>query len=371
MSSVKITELTELLSASSANTILFATDLSVSPNVSHYIRVGTISSLTDYSIANAAFLKANTAYSTGFKANTALVVATIGFDQANAAYNKANSAYIQGSSAFIKANDSFVHANSAFNKANSTTIYATSGYTQANTATINSTLGYNKANDSFVHANSAFNLANTLNSGSTSSLAQSAFNKANTASSDASFAFAKANSAYTIGAAGLAHATGAYNVANTSVQRTGDNITGIVTSITAANNSSNTMIATTRYVDDAVKNAKVNQAVGIKAYAVVTIAGTVATLVRGFNIASVSRVALGRYSITFTTPMSGNEYAVTGAVSTYNTLAQQTAGSKNYDHTINIESTSTSSVVVDTGDPGLGPNNTAHDVYKIWIMVAE
>lgn len=76
MSNIKLTDLTELLSADTANTILYAADLSVSPNVSHYLRVGSISSLTDYSIANAAFLRANTAFSVGYNANLALSVAT-------------------------------------------------------------------------------------------------------------------------------------------------------------------------------------------------------------------------------------------------------------------------------------------------------
>lgn len=76
MSNIKLTELTELVSVSTTNTIIYAADLSVSPNVSHYVRIGSISSLTDYSIANAAFLKANVAFSTGYSANLALSTAT-------------------------------------------------------------------------------------------------------------------------------------------------------------------------------------------------------------------------------------------------------------------------------------------------------
>lgn len=88
MSNIKLTDLTELLSADTANTILYAADLSVSPNVSHYLRVGSISSLTDYSIANAAFLRANTAFSVGYSANLALSIATTANTIAQAAVRR-------------------------------------------------------------------------------------------------------------------------------------------------------------------------------------------------------------------------------------------------------------------------------------------
>lgn len=75
MSNIKLTDLTELTTVSYANTILLATDLAVSPNVSHYVKLGTLTA-TDYATANAAFAKANTAYSVGFNANAALILAT-------------------------------------------------------------------------------------------------------------------------------------------------------------------------------------------------------------------------------------------------------------------------------------------------------
>lgn len=337
--SIKLTELTELLSADVSNTILYAADLSVSPNVSHYIRVGSISSLTDYSIANAAFLKANTAFSVGYNANIALNIANLSFDKGNVAHLQANVATVTGSSAFNRANDATVLAQSGFNRANSSFTHANSAFNLANTTSVSTSSAFNRANsafnaanNSFVHANSAFNLANTLNVTAASSLAQAAFNRA-----------------------------------NNSVLKSGDTISGIVTAPTAANNTSNTMIATTQFVDFAVKNAKISSIPTIKAYAVVSISGSTATLVRGFNIASVSRIGTGVYTVTFSTPMSQTEYSVNGAVSTYN----PGLSAKNYDHIINVDTTTVNSVTVNTSDAKAGSNNTGHDVAKFWISIIE
>jgi hypothetical protein len=69
MSNIKLTSLTELTHASTTNTIFYVADLSVSPNVSHYIKLGTFTS--DENIARSAFVVADLAYA---KANTAVSV---------------------------------------------------------------------------------------------------------------------------------------------------------------------------------------------------------------------------------------------------------------------------------------------------------
>ena len=204
IANIKITELTELLTADTSNTIIFATDLSVSPNVSHFLRIGTISSLTDYSIANGAFLRANVAFSTGYNANTALNTAELAFAKANIAHLQANVATVTGTSAFFQ-------ANTAFNYANTLTL-TSSNFTQAafNAANVAFSTGFN-ANLALITAQAAFIQAN---------VAQPAFNRA-----------------------------------NNSVLKTGDVITGIVTVPTAAPLTSNNMIASTAYVRTAVLNA--------------------------------------------------------------------------------------------------------------------
>lgn len=187
MANIKLTELSELLSVDNANTILYAADLSVSPNVSHYIKVGTIGTLTDYSIANAAFLQANTAFSVGYNANVALNISQQSFSKANTAHNQANVATSTSTSAFNSANSGTVLAQAAFNQANS----------------------------AHIRANSAYNFANTI----PVSLIQASFNRA-----------------------------------NNSVIRTGDDVTGIITTPTAANGTSNNMIATTQFVQSSISS---------------------------------------------------------------------------------------------------------------------
>ena len=318
MSNIKLTQLTELLSVSASNTILMATDLSVSPNVSYYVRVGTLTQ-TDYGLANAAFLKANVAFNTGYSANSALFISGLAFNQANsaysvgtsagdlaqAAYHQANTDLTIASLAFNQANLDFIHANSAYNLANNTAVLSQSAYNQANTDFIHANsaynlantilsnssslnlaqAAYNQANTDFIHANSAFNKANssyiTFSSGfnvannaalgviSGTALAQAAFNKANTdfdvaqaaynqantaslnnGTTLAQAAFDKANSTFVYSTAGFMQANSAYSLATGAVMRAGDTITGIVMAPTAANGTSNSMIATTQFVNN-------------------------------------------------------------------------------------------------------------------------
>jgi hypothetical protein len=229
MANIKITELSELLTVNQSNTILYAADLSVSPNVSHFLRVGTISSLTDYSIANAAFVKANTALSVGFNANTALNISNLGFAKANAAHIQSNTATAISTSAYNSSNNVSITAQLAYNRGNTAFNHAQASFNLANTTTVNTSSSFNRANAAFSHASSSFNLANTINLTPVTVLSQSAFNRANNA-----------------------------------VAKSGDTITGIITSPTAANNTSNTMLATTQFVQNAISSRPVpNLNIGI------------------------------------------------------------------------------------------------------------
>jgi hypothetical protein len=219
MANIKLTELSELISVDNSNTIIYAADLSVSPNVSHYLRIGSISSLTDYSIANAAFLRANTAFSVGFNANNALNIANLGFDKANVSNIQANTATDIATSAFIKANDSTILAQSGFNTGNTAFVHANASFILANTTSITTSSAFSRANLAFSHATAAYNYANTLNVNASTILAQLAYNRA-----------------------------------NNSVFRGGDFITGVINAPTAANNTSNTMLSTTQFVQNAISS---------------------------------------------------------------------------------------------------------------------
>ena len=370
MANIKLTELSELTTSNNTNTIFYVADLSVSPNVSHYIRLGTFTSdnaiaYLAFSHANAAFLRANTALEVGWNANIAFNQANSAYNQANATFNQANTAASFANGAFARANLAASFANGAFSAANNslaidntqnTNISSAQSFANGAFSRANSSYGF--ANLAYNHANSAYDFANTISGSGAFDRANAAFRQANNSFNVTNVAFNTANSA-------ASFANGAFTRANNSVLKTGDTITGIVTAPTAANNSSNTMLATTRYVDNAVKNA-ITPGV-IKAYATVAISGSVASLVRGFNISSVSRLAKGRYQINFTTLMSTSSYVVTGAVSSQN----MSGGGLNYDHTINIEATTTSAVIVNTGDPGAEGNNVGHDPARIWIMIVE
>jgi len=334
MSAIKLTELTELVSVDNENTIIFVTDLSVSPNVSKYVKVGSLTQ-TDYTIANAAFLRANVAFSTGYSANSALVISNLSYNQSNISFIQANSAYIHANAAFNHANASFARTNSAFNHANS-------GYSHANSA-------FNHANASFARTNSAFNHAN---SGYTH--ANAAFGVANTSGSTSQFSYNHANSAFIR--------------ANNSVLKAGDTITGIVAAPTAANGTSNTMIATTQFVNNSITNAKLSGVPEVKAYAIISDNGTIATLVKGKNIDSISRTGTGRYLINITPgTFSDANFLIMPAVSTFN----PSSTGRNFDHVINIGNVTSNSVEIDTGDARSGSNNTPHNVSKIWITMVE
>ena len=307
MANIKLTELTELLTVNNSNTILYAADLSVSPNVSHFLRVGSISSLSDYTIANAAFLKANTAYNVGYNANTALNVANLAYLRGNVAFNQANSATVLAQSSFNKANDSTVLAQSSFNKANSTSLHANSAYNLANSSSSSITASFNRANAAFIQANSAFDKANSISLVSVTATAQASFNKANNA-----------------------------------VMKAGDAITGIVTAPTAANATSNTMLATTQFVQNSIslipnlalgvgqswQDVKLLRASGIsytnntgKPIMVMVSAirvnssSSMTVVVNGVTIVSpdASGVWYGSYDLSFVVP-AGHTYSVTGSI---------------------------------------------------------
>ena len=287
MANIKLTELSELTTANNQNTIFYVADLSVSPNISHYIRLGHFTSdngiaYIAYAEANDAFLRANTALSVGWNANIAYNQANSAYSFSNTGYTQANNAGSFANSAYIKANSAGSFANGAFARANSSYDYANTSYTQANNAasfangaftkansaasfangafvTANSAASF--ANGSFDRANSAYAYANTL---ALSNISTIVFNRANSAYDHANGSFDRANAAFqqannsfnvtnvSFGVANSAasFANGAFTKANTSVIKTGDGITGVITSPTAANGTSNSMIATTQFVNN-------------------------------------------------------------------------------------------------------------------------
>lgn len=306
MANIKLTELSELLSVDVANTILYAANLSVSPNVSHYLRVGSISSLTDYSIANAAFVKANTAFSVGFNANSALNISNLSFAKGNVAHLQANTATVIGSSSFNAANSASSLAQLAFNRGNTAFTHANSSYNLANTTTITTTSSFNRANSALAHATAAFNYANTLIITPTTVLAQAAFNKANNA-----------------------------------VMKDGDNITGIITAPTAALATSNTMLATTQFVRNEIAEFS-----NIRGF--ISFDPTNGAVFSSRNL-SVSRFGIGSYNITLDPSIrtgNSNYAAMVGAVDSGSLQSSSFGAGTMSVQTIGIESYTSSSFVV-------------------------
>jgi hypothetical protein len=230
MANIKISELSELTTIHNSNTIFLVTDLTTGNT--KFLRLGTFTPGVqyDYTRAQLAFDRANTAFSVGYSANQAFVKAnTVGvtagfaFDKANTGFNKANTVGVTTDSAFNKANTVGATTDASFNKANTVGVTAASAFDKANT-------GFNKANTVGDLASAGFDKANTVGTSTTA-----AFNKANTADTTASAAF---------------------NRANTSLVASGDTITGVITAPTAANNTSNTMLATTQFVNNQISERK-------------------------------------------------------------------------------------------------------------------
>lgn len=237
--SIKLTDLTELLSASGSNTILYCADLSVSPNVSHYIRVQNIQTLVDYTIANAAFARANTAYSVGFNANTALNISAVAFDQANAAYGRANTAVSIG----FNANTALVDAAAAFLRANAAFAHATSGFNHANAS-------FTRANSATITAQASFDTANTKLTKTGDTIAGIVL--APTATPATTSNTMLATTAFVQNA--ITSAIGSTVSGFQYVLKTGDAISGVVTAPTADVLTSNTMLATTAFVQNVITN---------------------------------------------------------------------------------------------------------------------
>lgn len=367
MSTIRITDLTELTTIDAGNVFIYGANTAAS-NTSYKIRLNSVSSLTDYSIANAAFLRANVAYSTGFNANVAVLQSGLAYTQANSGFTQANIAYNHAVAGYNYANSVYIHANSAYTLANSSLVYSTAGFNRANAGFSHASSAFDNSNSSFTQANSAFNRANTgvTISGLAFTHANSAFDKANSASDHATAAFNKANTESVTAVAAFNQANAAFNKANTAVLKAGDTITGVVLAPTAANNTSNTMLATTSFVQNSITQRMTGYPI-VKAYVIFSVSGSTVTILRSYNVSTVARLATGRYMATYTNALSNAEYPIAAVVSTYNSGG---GGGQNGDHTVNIESTSTTNIVVNTADPGLG-NNTDHDVWKVWITVFE
>jgi hypothetical protein len=230
MANIKLSELTELTTANNQNTIFYVADLSVSPNVSHYIRLGHFTS--DNAIAYNAFTQANLAFT---KANTATSIGWV----ANIAYNQSNSVYAFANTGYTQANNAASFANSAY-------AYANTGYLQANNAASFANGAFVKANSAGLFSNGAFIAAN-----SSAIFANAAFDKANSAGSFSNSAFLTANSA-------ASFANGAFTKANTAVLRAGDTMTGALNVPTSANSTYDTTVATTAFVQNELRNNRLS-----------------------------------------------------------------------------------------------------------------
>jgi hypothetical protein len=243
--------------------------------------------------ANAAYLQANTARTTGndayAQANTARDTANGAYAQANGAYSQANGAYAQANGAYSQANGAFAQANGAYSQANG-------AYAQANTS----------ANTVRVYANSAGELSNKfLNFINTASIqvsvidnadgnanisfsttgaavadayaqanaaygqANAAYGQANTGYGQANAAYGQANAAYGQANAAYSQANAAYDEANTKVETI---VTGLGlsnTEVTTANVktvtitpniASTTVIGVTKLVDSITSTDTANAA---------------------------------------------------------------------------------------------------------------
>ena len=230
MANIKLTELSELITANNENTIFYVADLSVSPNVSHYIRLGHFTSdnaiaYYAYQTANDAYSRANVAYSVGYVAN-------IAFNQANSVYDYSNSAYAFANTGYTQANNAASFANGAFTKANSAGSFSNGAFVTANSAA-------SFANGAFVTANSAASFAN------------GAFTKANSAGSFSNGAFVTANSA-------ASFANGAFVTANNAVIRSGDTMSGTLNVPTPANGTYSTAAATAAMIQNELRNMRLS-----------------------------------------------------------------------------------------------------------------
>jgi hypothetical protein len=237
--------------------------------------------------ANAAYLQANTARTTGndayAQANTARDTANGAYAQANGAYSQANGAYAQANGAYSQANGAFAQANGAYSQANG-------AYAQANTS----------ANTVRVYANSAGELSNKfLNFINTASIqvsvidnadgnanisfsttgaavadayaqanaaygqANAAYGQANTGYGQANAAYGQANAAYGQANAAYSQANAAYNTANSKVDtliqlgaiQIGSGQTKLVDSITSTDTANAATANSVKWIND-VKVAK-------------------------------------------------------------------------------------------------------------------
>lgn len=134
-----------------------------------------------------------------FQDGTSQNTAAAPFAYANAAFLKANSAYGSQNTTGTYANASFTKANAAFGAANSAGVYANTAADTAATAVINAATADSKATTAGNYANSAFLKANTP-----SHVANSAALYGNGAFTQANSAFTKANNA-------LANTSGTFN----------------------------------------------------------------------------------------------------------------------------------------------------------------
>jgi len=138
--------------------------------------------------ANGAFERANSAFG---QSNAVYVLA-------DNAYGHANLTYDITQAAFARANNAGVFANGAFAKSNTTNILATSAFDYANSVGILTTSAYGQANTTNILATAAYGKANSAGDVADTALATGllAYGQANTATTDAGNAYTLANNAY-------------------------------------------------------------------------------------------------------------------------------------------------------------------------------
>jgi hypothetical protein len=169
--------------------------------------------------------------------NAALFIAQTAFGAANAAgsseavasiFNVANAAFVKGNSAHFTANAAFDKANSANILAFDTSVITTASFAKGNAAHLTANAAYVAANGAFLQGNSAFGAANGafLQGNSAFGAANASFNAANGAFITANNALPKAGGTITgdLVIQGNATFSGTVTYANTQTLLIGDNI---------------------------------------------------------------------------------------------------------------------------------------------------
>ena len=162
-------------------------------------------------------------------------------DYANASYSQANTATNNAASASLYANTGITLAQAAFDKANSDLVIENASFDHANSAYDQANTATNNAASASLYANTGITLAQSAfdKANSDSLFGNAAFDHANSAYDQANAAFNSANSASLYANTGISLAQQAYDFANTAVTEV-----ALVDESYTANGSSNTFFIT-------------------------------------------------------------------------------------------------------------------------------